>query len=190
MKLKTTFLAAALGLSITVANAQTNAPEGYTKASITLANGTVQSGFIKDNIKKSASIVFTDQSGSNKKVYEGGDINGITIDAVSFICISGDFFKTICTGKLCFLQKASNASGKASYNGTEAVFNNGTEGKIGDYFIYADKKLKLLNKKTIESFISNDLTGCTAAIEKAKTINGDIAKLQEAVEIYNSYSVK
>ncbi|MGG9962953.1 hypothetical protein [Ferruginibacter sp. SUN106] len=190
MKLKTTSLVLALSLFVAVANAQTNAPEGYTKATVTLANGTLQPGFIKDNIKKSASVIFTDESGSNKKVYEGSDINGITIDAISFICINGDFFKTICTGKLCFLQKASNASGKASYNGTEAVFNNGTEGKIGDYFVYADKKLKLINKKTVESFISNDLTGCSTAIEKAKTINGDISKLQEAVDIYNSYSVK
>ena len=190
MKLKTIFLVAILGISAAIANAQNNAPEGYTKASITLANGSVQSGYIKDNIKKSASVVFTDESGNNKKTYEGSDINALKIDAVSFICVNGDFFKTICTGKICFVQKASNASGKAAYNGTEAVFNNGTEGKIGDYFIYADKKLKLLNKKSIESFINTDLIACAAAVEKAKTINGDIAKLQEAVEIYNTYSIK
>ncbi|GAB2807398.1 hypothetical protein [Ferruginibacter profundus] len=190
MKLKTTFIIAAIGLFVATATAQTNAPEGFTRASITLANGTVQSGFIKDNIKKSASVIFTDESGNNKKVYEGSDINGVTIAAVNFVCINGDFFKTICSGKLCFLQKASNAAGKASYNGTEAVFSNGTEGKIGDYFIYAGKKLKLINKKTVDTFISNDLTGCTAAIEKAKTINGDISRLQEAVDIYNSYSAK
>jgi len=188
MNLKTTFLAVALGLSVTAINAQTTIPEGYTKATITLANGTTQPGYIKDNIKKSASITFIDESGSNKKVYEGSDINAVKTDAANFICINGDFFKTICTGKLCFVQKASNASSKASYNGTEAIFNNGTEGKIGDYFIYADKKLKLINKKTVEAFISTDLATCTAAVEKAKTINGDIAKLQEAVEIYNSYS--
>ena len=190
MKLKTTFLVVAAAFTICSTNAQTNAPEGYTRASITLANGTVQSGYIKDNIKKSAAIIFVDETGGNKKTYEGGDINGLTIDAVNFICINGDFFKTICTGKLCFVQKASNAAGKASYNGNEAVFNNGTEGKIGDYFIYADKKLKLLNKKSVETFISTDLTGCAAAIEKAKAINGDIAKLQEAVDIYNNYAAK
>jgi hypothetical protein len=189
MKLKTFFLVVA-AFTITVINAQTNAMEGYTKASITLANGSIQDGYIKDNIKKSASVVFTDESGGNKKTYEGSDINALKTDAANFICINGDFFKTICTGKICFVQKASNASGKASYNGTEAVFNNGTEGKIGDYFIFADKKLKLLNKKSVESFINTDLTGCAEAIEKAKIINGDMAKLQQVVEIYNNYSVK
>jgi hypothetical protein len=187
MKLKLTLLA--MAFSIAAVKAQ-SIPEGYTKATVTLANGTEQTGYIKDNIKKSASITFIDESGNNKKVYEGSEINGVKTDAASFTCINGDFFKTICTGKLCFVQKSSNAAGKASYNGTEAVFNNGTEGNIGDYFIYADKKLKLLNKKTVAAFISNDLANCTAAIEKAKTINGDIAKLQEAVEIYNNYVVK
>ena len=190
MKLKTTLLAAAFAMSTAVSTAQINVPAGYNKASITLANGSIQTGYIKDNIKKSAEIIFVDESGNNKKVYAASDINGVKIDAANFICINGDFFKTICTGKLCFVQKASNAAGKASYNGNEAVFNNGTEGKIGDYFIYADKKLKLLNKKSVETFISTDLTGCAAAIEKAKAINGDIAKLQEAVEIYNNYTVK
>jgi hypothetical protein len=189
MKLKAIFLTLALGLSLATINAQ-SIPEGYTKATLTLANGAAQTGFIKDNIKKSASITFVDESGNNKKVYEGNGINAVKTDAANFICINGDFFKTICTGKLCFVQKSSNASGKASYNGTEAVFNSGTEGKIGDYFVYADKKLKLLNKRSVESFINTDLVTCTAAVEKAKAINGDIAKLQEAVEIYNNYTVK
>ena len=170
--------------------AQNQIPSGYTKATITLSNGPVISGYVKDNIKKSASVTFTDEAGNNKKVYEGSDIVSLTKDAVNFICINGDFFKIICTGKLCFVQKQSNASGKASYNGNEAVFNNGTEGKIGDYFIYAGKKLQLLNKKTVESFIATDLIGCAEAIEKAKTINGDMAKMQQAVEIYNTYASK
>jgi hypothetical protein len=187
MKL-TAILYAALVFSFTTVTAQTAAPAGFVKGSITLANGSNVTGFVKDNIKKSAAVVFIDDAG-NKKTYEGSQINGITIDASNFICINGDFFKTICTGKLCFLQKASDASGNASYNGNEPIFNSGTEGKIGDYFAYTDKKLKLLNKKTVEAFINTDLSSCAAAVEKAKAINGDIAKLQEAVDIYNS-SVK
>lgn len=183
MKLTTIFYSAVLAFSVTGIQAQTEVPAGFTKGSITLANGSIISGFVKDNIKKSATVVFLDNTG--KKTYEGSQINGLTIEAGNFICINGDFFKTISTGKLCFLQKASDASGKASYNGTEPIFNNGTEGKIGDYFAYAEKKLKLLNKKTVEAFINTDLAGCTAAIEKAKNINGDMAKLQEAVDIYN-----
>ncbi len=188
MKLTTASLVLGISLCTASVNAQNPIPEGYTKATITLANGTAQSGFIKDNIKKSASVIFTDESGGNKKVFEGSDINGLTVDAVHYLCINGDFFKTISAGKLNFVQKASNASGKASYNGTEAVFSSGTEGKIGDYFVYADKKLKLINKKNIDAFINSDLAGCTQAIEKAKSINGDIAKLQEAVDLYNQAS--
>ncbi|WP_462251899.1 hypothetical protein [Ferruginibacter sp.] len=190
MKITPTFLAMALCILTATVNAQTSTPEGYTKASITLADGTVQSGYIKDNIKKSASVTFIDASGNNKKVYEGADINGVKKDAENFICINGDFFKTLSTGKLNFLQKSSNASGKVSYNGAEPIFSSGTEGKIGDYFIYADKKLKLLTKKTVASFIDTDLIGCAEAIEKAKAANGDIAKMQGAIETYNSYSIK
>ncbi len=185
MKLASIFYAAALVLLCTSATAQSETPPGFSAGSITLADGTTVTGFIKDNIKRSAAVVFTDNTGS-KKTYEGSQLNGVKIDGAYFICINGDFFKTLCTGKLCFLQKASNASGNASYNGTEPVFNSGTEGKIGDYFAYADKKLKLLNKKTVESFINTDLAVCTAAVEKARSINGDIAKLQEAVNIYNN----
>ena len=190
MKITQTFFALAFSFSALAVNAQNEITAGYSKATITLANGSVQSGYIKDNIKKLASVTYIDELGNNKKVYEGSDINTVKTDEANFICINGDFFKTICAGKLSFVQKSSNASGKASYNGTEAVFTNGTEGKIGDYFIYADKKLKLLNKKSVESFISSDLTGCAEAIEKAKAINGDIASLKQAVDIYNHYAVK
>ena len=186
MKLKTIFYGTLLSFSTAAVKAQTEIPAGYTTGSITLANGTVVAGFIKDNIKKSASVSFTDNAGANKKTYEGSEINGVAINTENFICVKGDFFKTICTGKLCFLQKASNAANKASYNGTEPVFNSGTEGKIGDYFIYSGNTLKLINKKTVDAFIRSDLSSCTAAVEKAIAINGNIAKLQEAVEIYNS----
>jgi hypothetical protein len=188
MKSKPFLSVVILSLFVAAATAQTAIPEGYTKASITLDNGTALSGYIKDNIKKSSSVTFIDETGSNKKVYEGSSINGLKTNGTTFICVNGDFFKTISTGKLNFVQKQSNSSANASYNGTEATFNSGTEGKIGDYFIYADKKLKLLNKKTIDAFINTDLIACAEAVEKAKAINGDIAKLQQAIEIYNNYS--
>jgi hypothetical protein len=174
-----------LPLVVTVTNAQTNIPAEYVKGSITLADGSVVTGYVKDNIKKSASVVYLDNAGTNKKTYEGSQINGVSIGTADFICISGDFFKTLSTGKMNFVQKASNSSGKLTYNGTEAIASSGTEGKIGDYFVYADNKLKLLNKKSLESFINTDLAASTQAVEKARAINGDIAKLQEAVEIYN-----
>ena len=185
MKIKQLFFISLLIISFSAAKAQTAVPAGFTKGSITLADGSVISGYVKDNIKKLASVVYVDNSGANRKTYSASQINGATVEATGYICISGDFFKTLSAGKMNFLQKASNASGNVSYNGSEAIFNNGTEGKTGDYFVYADNKLKLLNKKTLESFINTDLAVCAPAVEKAKAINGDIAKLQEAVEIYN-----
>lgn len=185
MKTKQLFFASLLIISCSVAKAQTAVTAGFTKGTITLADGSVINGYVKDNIKKSASVVYVDNSGANKKTYSASQINAATIDAIGYICISGDFFKTLSAGKMNFLQKASNASGNVSYNGSEAILNNGTEGKPGDYFVYTDNKLKLLNKKSLESFINTDLAVCAPAVEKAKTINGDIARLQEAVEIYN-----
>ena len=185
MKIKALFSAAVLSLSLFEVQAQSEIPTGYVKGSITLADNSVVQGYVKDNLKRSAAVSFIDNAGK-KTNYNGIDINGVTIDAVNFICIKGDFFKTISVGKLNLLQKASDASNKASFNGTEVAFSSGTEGKVGDYFVYRNTELKLLNKKSLESFITNDLSGCTAAIEKAKSANGDIAKLKEAVEIYNN----
>lgn len=185
MKIKSLLFVLLAGISFTTVNAQTNVPSEFVKGSITLADGSIISGYIKDNIKKSASVVYIDNAGTNKKTYEGIQINGITIGTSDFICISGDFFKTLSAGKMSFLQKVSNASGKVSYNGTEAVISNGTEGKAGDYFVLANNTLKLMNKKNLQAFINTDLAICAPAVEKARSINGDIARLQEAVEIYN-----
>jgi hypothetical protein len=107
------------------------------------------------------------------------------VDTVNYLCIKGDFFKTICSGKICFLQKASNASNKASYNGSDAVFASGTEGKIGDYFVYSNNQLIHLTKKTVSRFITEQLSSCSPAAAKAAAANGDMLVLAEAVSIYN-----
>jgi hypothetical protein len=169
-----------------VSVAQTNIPNGFSKASIVLYNGSNLAGYVKENIKKSASIVFFNEANNKKTTYDGSEINTIKINDDNFVCISGDFFKIISSGKINFVQKQSNAADKASYNGSEAVFNSGTEGKIGDYFIYTNNKLKLINKKSISSLIETDLAGNTAAIEKARAIDGDFLKLKEAINIYNN----
>jgi hypothetical protein len=176
----------ALFANLGIATAQTKMPEGYKKTSLQLFNGVSLTGYAKESIKKSASIVFIENETTKKITYDGSQINTIKIDDDNFLCVSGDFFKVISTGKLTYVQKQSNAADKVSYNGTEAVFNSGTEGKIGDYFIYTNNKLKLINKKSIALFIETDLVGNTAAVEKAKTIDGDFFKLKEAINIYNN----
>ncbi len=183
MKLKHILFASLLTVFLSPAIAQ-ETPPGFVKGAVTLADGSLVSGLIKDNLKKSASVQFIDGKGV-KKTYRAYDVNGISIGETQYSCISGDFFKMLSVGKMNFLQKASNASGNLTYNGTEAIASSGTDGKIGDYFVYANNQLKLLNKKSLESFINTDLSICTPAVEKAREINGDIARLQEAVEIFN-----
>ncbi len=181
---KTSFLLLASAL---LASAQLKAqvPDGFVKGAITLSGGTIMSGFVKDNMKKGAAITFADNNG-NKQLFDGSEIKGAELDGVQYICIKGDFFKVITSGRLNFLQKASNASGKPVFNGSEAIFASGTPGKIGDYFIYSKEQLTLLTRKTAENFINEQLVNCQPALEKAQATNGDIAALGEAIAIYNS----
>lgn len=167
--------------------AQNETPKGYAKGTIVLHDNTSLSGFVKDKMKSDAAVSFIDEN-QKKKTYSGSEILSLSIGQEDYICIKGDFFKTICSGKLCFLQKMSDASGKPSYNGTEAIFSNGTEGKPGDFFIYnsEEKQLKLVAKKNFNETIAAVFAGNTAALDKAKTVNGDLSQLKDAVEVYNS----
>ena len=172
------------------ATAQTEAPKGFSRGKIILPDNSVVSGLIKDNIRKDASVVLL--SGGTEKNYSGADLISAEIDAVSFICIRGDFFKVVCSGELSFLQKSSNASSKPSYNGTEVSFISGTEGKPGDYFIYDNRtrQLKLVSKKNLDTLIAGTFSGYTPAVDKAKAAQGNIAQLKEAVEVYNNRNGK
>jgi hypothetical protein len=185
MKKKLFFSTVIALLSLVSANAQI--PDGYVKGSVTLADGSIVSGYVHDNIKKNAAVILVNDKGEDKKLYNSTEINAVSINGVSYQSVKGDFFKIICNGKMNFLQKASNASGKTIYNGAEVIVLSGTEGKIGDYFSYTNNELTLITKKTTEDFI-NQLSTCTAAVEKAKSVNGDIAAFADAVTIYNSYT--
>lgn len=177
-----------LSLMLIQSQAQTDAPKGFKKGSIILFDSAVLSGYVKDNMGSDASLWFIATPGDKKKSYSGSDILSADIEGTPYICINGDFFKVICKGELTFLQKASDASGKVSYNGANAVFSNGTDGRPGDYFIYAGAKkaLQLVSKKNMDEVITSSFNGYTAAIDKAKTVNGDIAQLKEAVTLYNN----
>jgi len=190
MKFLSIFITAMFSLFALQVNAQTEAPKGFKKGIIVLADGNHLPGFVKDKMRSDATVLFVTETGADKKTYSGSEITSVEIEGVKFICINGDFFKVLCEGELCFLQKSSDASGKPVYNGNEAIFSNGTEGKPNDYFIYnsKNKQLKLLSRKNVDEVAASSFAGHTTAIEKAKSCNGDLSQIKEAVEIYNNES--
>ncbi len=187
MKILNTLALTVLCLVILEANAQPDIPKGFSNGTITFPDGTRQSGLVKDYIRKDASVTFV-TTGHKKINYDGADLLAAEIDGTKYLCIQGDFFKVLCEGELSFLQKSSDASGKISYNGTEAIFSSGTDGKRDDYFIYNsnDKQLKLVSKKNVGDIAATSFADCTAAMNKAKTINGDLSQFRGAVEEYNN----
>jgi len=188
MKIVKFFSTIILGLAFIPTLAQPDLPKGFKKGNLILADNSSLSGYVKDNLRSNASVAFLADAGDKKKNYSGTDLMSAEIDGVRYLCISGDFFKIISEGELDFVQKSSDASGKPSFNGNEAVFSNGTEGKPDDYFIYnsKSKELKLVSRKNLDEVINKIFAGNTAAIDKAKAANGDVAQLKDAVEVYNS----
>lgn len=186
MKIFKTLAVSVLTLVLLQASAQTETSKGFKKGAIVLANGDKLSGLIKDKIRSNASITFS--SGDKMMNYDGSVLASVEIEGTKFICIKGDFFKVISEGELDFLQKSSDASGKPVYNGSEVVFFSGTEGKPNDYFIYNSNTgdLKWVSKKNINEVAEASFSGYTAAVDKAKSVNGDVAQLKDAVEIYNN----
>lgn len=192
MKITKSIAVFILSISLLNAVAQTETPKGFSKGSVVLTDGSVVTGLIKEKIRSSASVTVITETDGKKKTYDGDKLSSVQIDADKFLCIQGDFFKVISEGELSFLQKASDASGKPSYNGTEASFSSGTDGKPGDYFVYtaANKQLKLVSAKTFDTVIAQVFGGNTAALDKAKAATGDIAQLKDAVEVYNKRNEK
>jgi len=188
MKILKTFSVLFLSFLFIKANAQTENPKGYSKGTIVLQNNTVLNGFIKDNMKKDATVSFVADAAGKKTKYTGTDLVSVEIDGNKFNCIKGDFFRVICNGELCFLQKVSDASGNITYNGSEAIYMSGAPGKSGDYFLYndKDKELKLVSTKTFEAVTTAAFANYAPAIEKAKTAKDNIPQLSQAVVIYNN----
>lgn len=189
MKLLKLLPAIACSLLLLQATAQ-DAPKGFTPGKITLADYSVVSGFVKDNIRKDASVTLL-ANGKEKK-YNGADIAAAEVGDARYNCIKGDFFKVVCNGELTFLQKSSDASGKPTTVGNEVFFLSGTEGRPGDYFIYENKsqQLKLVSKKTLTDVVASSFNNYAPAIEKAKAAQADIAQLKDAVEVYNGRNGK
>jgi hypothetical protein len=179
-------LTISLALIHFISHAQKNIPSDFVKARITLLDGQTLTGFAKEKMKKFATIVFIKDSINEKTTYDGNQIKSIQIASDSFICMSGDFFKIITSGKIYFIQKQSNTSDIVRYNCSDAFFSTGTDGKIGSYFALVENKLTLINKKTLANFIQTNLIKNQEAVAKAKLINDDISKLKEAIAIYNT----
>lgn len=133
--------------------AQTGIPKGFVNGSITLIDSTLMKGYIKDELKSNSSIIFIEENTSKKKTFDWQQLNSVMIDTIQFVCIKGDFFKIIVSGKMDLLKKASNVSGKIFYNGSEPYINTGTDGKIGDYYFYqkSSKELTHLTKKDYQA---------------------------------------
>src|SRR5882672_3625421 len=167
MKIVTAIVA--LSFAFLQAHAQNEPPKGFKKGTLVLTDNSVMAGYVKENIRNNASVVLVNATGDKKKSYDGSELVSAEIDGMKFLCIKGDFFHVISEGSLCFMQKESDASRKPSYNGTEPVFMNGTEGSRGDYFIYdsRNKQLKLVSKKTFDAVIAETFVNNTAAINKA-----------------------
>ena len=188
MKIPNILSAFVFTISLLQAHAQPEISKGFKKGIIVLADSTVLAGYIKESIHSNASVTLVHEPGGKKKTYQGYELISAEIDGSRFLCLKGDFFRIISYGKISFLLKESDASGIPSYNGTEAIFTNGTEGGRGDHFIYQNesRELKLVTKKTFDTVVASSFGNCDSAVAKAKSLNHDIARLKEAVDIYNN----
>jgi hypothetical protein len=192
MKTVKTILAFFLVFSVLHTQAQTEAPKGYTAGSITLADGTVKTGFVKDNARKKASISFMETAAGKSKTYDGWAVTAVTAGDLRYTCINGDFFTLLCAGELQFLQKASEAPGKIEYNGSDPILRPTTEGRAGDYFVYntAAKELVMITKQNYDQATATVFKSYEPAVAKAKETRQDPARLKQAVELYNQRPAK
>ncbi|HEX9513352.1 MAG TPA: hypothetical protein VF939_22835 [Puia sp.] len=131
--------------------AQDKIPAGFKKGVLVMQDSTVVSGYIRDHIRSNASVVFLSDPKGKRQRLDGTQIRSAQIDSIRYLCIKGDFFRVLSEGTLCFLQKAGDASGKPVYNGTEPLLINGTEGRLGDYFVYdaRNRSLRVITRKTM-----------------------------------------
>jgi hypothetical protein len=168
-------------------NSFAQSPKGFRKGQITLEDNSILSGYIKEHFRSYACLAFIPENGGRKTIYDGSQIRSVTIDSLSFVCLRGDFFRVISEGRLGFLQKYSDASNAPSYNGTEAIFVNGTIGEKGDYFIYIQNKnqLVLINRKTYKKIIPEVLAEYPREFENAFATY-DISQIRLAINTFNS----
>lgn len=186
MKSIITWIAAIALLQFAPVQAQNIVPSGFAAGSITLADQSVQTGYIKEDFRKKATLVFISQEGK-KTTYDGNQLNGVQMDSLQFVCCKGDFFKVICNGRLQLLEKWSDAASKPVYVGSEAQFINGSEGKPGEYYCYTpgNHELVWMNKKNSLENRSRLFKVCPQAFEQMNKANVDLEQVKAAVVLFN-----
>lgn len=150
-------------LSINAITAQPAQADGEAQGQITLADNSVQSGTIKDNIRKKGELTITVDGKKTK--FKAGDIAAAKVGGTQYITRNYTFYEVIWEGSnLCLLRKASEPSG-LQYNGSEAVVIS-SEGKVDDYFIKknANNSLQLLTKKNAAETFKSICPTCSASI--------------------------
>jgi len=169
-------------------NSLAQAPAGFKAGYIILNDNTRKEGFVKENFKSKAAIVFQDAD-SKKTTYSGNDIKEAGIDGITYISYSSDFFKLVSSGaKASLFQKVTDASGQIIFNGSEAVgVSSGSEGSVKDFFIRTskDNSLHLVTKKNFQSVFAAYCAGCPSVTESVKNNSLSYEKLEELIQLYN-----
>lgn len=167
----------------------TRAQSDFRKGSVITSNREQLSGKIRESFKSNGMITFLSPDG-NKKVYSPSEIVSFSVDTVGFLSYANDFYKEIfCGAKICLYQKVTNNRDKVFYNGSEAAgFVKTTEGKVGDYYVFATgkKELELITKNTFEKYFLDLSKGNKVLQEKIKDGTLGYAQIVKVVELYNN----
>ncbi|MBC7948745.1 MAG: hypothetical protein H7Y42_12730, partial [Chitinophagaceae bacterium] len=86
MKILNTISLCVLVLVISQANAQPQVPGGFKKGTLVLADKSILSGLVRDNIRKNASVVFYLAAEEKKRNYDGSDLLRAEIDGTNYLC--------------------------------------------------------------------------------------------------------
>jgi hypothetical protein len=178
----------AAALVFTAAAGLAQAPAGYTAGQITTSNNEKLDGYIKESFKGKGAISFI-AAGGSKKTYSPADIKGFTLAGVQYIAYMNDFYKTIASGnKGNLYQKATDNSGKMTYNGADASPAATTDGRPGDYYLQVglNNALNLVTKKNFETVFASHCADCAAVQSGIKAGQLDYTQIVKTVEQYNS----
>ena len=162
-------------------------PEGFKPGVITMPDNTTQNGYVRNNMKKNAEIVFLSPDGRKTK-YTATQVNHVTVDTKEYIVSNNAFYQVIADGaKIKLLRKASNSS-SIQYNGSEPVIADAGEGSYDDYFIQAagTTKLQLVRKKDFAKIFSNVCADCPALTDQLRDSKLGFEEIEQAVALYNA----